>query len=86
MRNESFEDDGRVLADMSGVERRALFLPRFRSRSGGQTEPAPGQDLPREDRSPAVRGALTASLLIAGVFAGGMAIIIALLQLVWNAA
>ena len=81
MKNTDFEDDGRVLADMSEVERRPILLPRLPARksSGGGLS-----SLPREDRRAVIRGALGASLLIAGVFVVGLGIVIALLQFIWN--
>lgn len=90
MENEDFQDDGRVVADMSGLERRPLFLPRFRPRTGpGTVSSAPARNpsaasFSRDERRTAVRGALTASLLIGAAFIGGLGVLIAILQLFWN--
>ena len=84
MKKDGFEDDGRVLADMSDIERRPLFLPRIRSKRADASEGTPLSSLSKDDRRIATRGAVAASLLIGGAFAGGMAVVIALLQLFWN--
>ena len=73
------EDDGRTIADMSGIERQPTFLPHFhRKRSDFSAPDAPrandrpwesaAGELTREERNAAIRGALKAGLLIAGVY------------------
>ena len=84
MKNNEFQDDGRVLADMTGVERRPVFLPRLRPDRNSRAGSASRSEFSPEDRRIVMRGAIRASLLIAGVFIGGMAAVIALLQLFWN--
>ena len=81
-----FEDDGRVIADMSNVERPNLLIPRLPSkRPSGQGKTAPsGGDFSREERKAAATGALAAALLIALVFIAAGAILIFALQLGWN--
>ena len=77
------DDDGRTVADMSGLERPSLLGIRQRRR---EEKPAEGQDLDldRSERRAMVRGALSAGLLIAVVFALCFALLILLLQLVWR--
>ena len=78
------DDDGRTVADMSGLERPSLLglSPRRREEKPAQAK----QDLQldRSERRAMVRGALSAGLLIAGVFALSFALLILLLQLVWR--
>ncbi len=75
------DDDGRTIADMSGVERQRLFVPKIpkRENAARETEPAPFGDVqhdpmknPRLSKSEGrayVFGALGAALLIGAVFA-----------------
>ena len=62
------EDDGRTIADMSGIERQPTFLPHFhRKRSDFSAPDAPrandrpwesaAGELTREERNAAIRGA-----------------------------
>lgn len=86
------DDDGRTIADMSGVSRPNLFLPRLPprqrdSRPATQPEPlernAPGgqPELSREERRWYILGALKASLLIALVFGAGLGLVVLLFYL-----
>ena len=92
MARNDFEDDGRTIADMSGVERRALFIPRIpkRRRDGSPesgTSEAPGRDdaphLTDSERGAAVRGALAAALALWLVFIVCGALLIWFLTKVW---
>ncbi len=82
------EDDGRVIADMSGVERTPILVPGAgavrRAREGRPdfAEP-PERDfssgpeyLDKEGRRAMIGGALSAMLLIGGLFAAGFALVI----------
>ena len=73
------EDDGRTIADMSGIERQPTFLPHFHR----PWESAAGE-LTREERNAAIRGALKAGLLIAGVYILAAAALIVAMQLLWS--
>ena len=86
------DDDGRTIADMSGIERQPLFLPRMPKRPPpappAQPEPERGHDRPWEtsELSPEERrwyilGALKASMLIALAFIGGLGLIVLLFYL-----
>lgn len=87
------EDDGRTIADMSGVERQPAFLPRLHRRRSDFTESASprsdrpwessGVQLTREERNAAIRGALKAALLIAGAYIAGAALLILAMQALW---
>ena len=81
MRKKSYDDDdGRVVADMSGVERQPMVLPRFRRR---KDEPEPeGEQMSREDRMVILKSAIGASLLIGGIFIAAGALVIWILTMV----
>ena len=80
MARRDFEDDGRTIADMSGVERRNLLLPR---RPPREEPPAPAREesepsserpweeksMSRQDRRAYILAALGSALAIAAVFA-----------------
>ncbi|MBQ4208502.1 MAG: hypothetical protein II621_09375 [Clostridia bacterium] len=82
------DDDGRTIADMSGVQRDSMFLPRSLKKHGTfaekEEEEAAEPQYTNEQRRTAVGGALTAAMLIAGVFIGAGAIVIAILTLIWH--
>ena len=85
------EDDGRTIADMSGIERPAAFLPRFSGHKKGRErgeEPEPASGQQEEQLSPEARrlyifAALKAALLIAGVFIAGLGLVIWLMLALW---
>ena len=80
------DDDGRTVADMSGVgDQPSLFIPR-RSLSDDPSENS-GENAPRltrEEKRTVIGAALRAGLLIALVFIAAGALLILLLQLIWN--
>ena len=83
------DDDGRTVADMSGIERQPLLLPRLpRKRRDAappeeaQTEPQPAWS--KEDRRALISGALGAALLIGAIFVAAGALVIAFLLLLWK--
>lgn len=89
------EDDGRTIADMSGIERQLTFLPHFhRKRSDFSAPDVPrandrpwesaAGELTREERNAAIHGALKAGLLIAGVYILAAAALIVAMQLLWS--
>ena len=92
------DDDGRTIADMSGVSRQPLLLPRGlreASRKPQRQEPEDAQRedrpwekqeelLSREERRWYILGALKAALLIALAFIVGIGIVIALMVLAWG--
>lgn len=86
------DDDGRTIADMSGVVPSPMLLPRIPKKKMGSQEPQQSGDRPwegreqftPEQRRAAMGGALRAAMLIAGVFIGAGAIAILLMQLIWN--
>ena len=91
------EDDGRTIADMSGIVPQRTFLPRRKPREDAPSgegfdltpkekrpwESAAGE-LTREERNAAIRGALKAGLLIAGVYILAAAALIVAMQLLWS--
>ena len=81
-RENSFpEDDGRVVADMSEVERPNLYsFRRIRQaicRSDGSPE---RRAMPREDRRIYILAAVRAALLIGLCFAAGLAVVILIIS------
>ena len=89
------DDDGRTIADMSGISRQPVFLPRFpengrrtASRPAPQPPREPENDRPWEDTGLSkeeqmwyMLGAIKAALLIALVFIGGLGLIVLLFWL-----
>lgn len=82
------DDDGRVIADMSGVERQRLLIPRINWGRGS----APAEEGDRQgwessftpdERRMAVLGALKAALLIGLAFIVGIGAVILLMVLFW---
>ena len=79
---EAFEDDGRTIADMSGVTRRNLFgfVPRenkpAKSYSSVSVSTNDSSTYTRKERLWAIFGALKAVLLIGLCFAVGLALVI----------
>lgn len=83
---EPFEDDGRTIADMSGVENPSTSLlgrlpRRRRDKSDQQT---PTEPLTKRQNRMVIGGALLAALLIGGVFIIGGAIAIAVMLALWT--
>ena len=78
------DDDGRTIADMSGVSRPQLFTARGievekpMSAEPEETEDRPWEDnsLTRKERSWFIFGALKAALLIALAFIAGLGLVI----------
>ncbi len=90
-KNRTYEDDdGRTIADMSGVSRQPVFLPRLSGppRAGNTpARPAPREEssrpweetgLTKKEQLWYMLGALKAALLIALAFIGGLGVIVLL--------
>lgn len=94
-RREYDDDDGRAVADMSGVERPRVLFPGGRGQaravpqpelSGGEKADRPWEQeetFTRAERRWYVLGALKAALLIAFAFLTGIGLFIALLLRMW---
>lgn len=82
------DDDGRTIADMSGVGAPASMLGAFGKKKPVQdeadSEQKPQLDLTHQERRMYIFGALGAALLIAGAFIVGLGLVILLLLLLWN--
>ena len=85
------DDDGRTVADMSGVgDQLSMFIPRGRGRRRSLSDDPSensGDNAPRltrEEKRTVIGAALRAGLLIALVFIAAGALLILLLQLIWN--
>lgn len=91
-KHEYQDDDGRTIADMSGIEPMPMLFPRFpgKKKQAGAEVPASDrpwetqQQLPDDLRNAAMRGALKAAMLIAGVFIAAGALAILVMQLLWS--
>ena len=85
-KHDSFEDDGRTIADMSGIGPTPTLLPHSRKPAAA---PEPVNDRPWEqpdewtakEKFWAVMGALKATLLIAGAYLVGLAVLLALVAM-----
>lgn len=86
------EDDGRVIADMSGIETPSLFAPfsgRKKRREGEvpkvkNDRPWEDSSLNKKERFWYTMGALKAALLIGLAYLAGLAAVILLLLLLWK--
>lgn len=70
------DDDGRVVADMSGIDRQPMIMPRFdrlhkkpETEEESSKEPWTNSCLSNKEKRSFIAGALGATLLIASVFA-----------------
>ena len=90
------DDDGRTVADMSGLEPQPMLIPRthkrrnradFREPDTPEANDRPWDtsgELSREERNAAIGGALKAGLLIGGVFLIAGALAILAMQALWS--
>ena len=90
------DDDGRTIADMSGIEPQPMLIPRIRKRADRadfrEPDASAENDRPwdtsgklsREERNAAIGGALKAGLLIGGVFLAAGALAILAMQALWS--
>ena len=85
MAKKPFEDDGRTIADMSGVDSPSLFgLFRRKPKKGKKEENHSEQQLTKEQGRMYIFGAILAGLAVAGVFILAGALFIAFLLGVWS--
>ena len=83
-KRKEWEDDGRTVADMSGLDRPTLFGHKEGGSRKKQQEASDGDYVPplsRGDRWAFLLGTMKASLLIALAFLGGLGLCIWLLTL-----
>ena len=83
-RREPFEDDGRTIADMSGIAPQPTIVPRRKPRKEPEANSGEGLELTRKEKRWAVLGAMKAVLLIAGAYLLGLGILLGLLFLIWK--
>lgn len=99
-KKDRFEDDGRTIADMSGIERPPLLIPnlkglkkkRAEQNADAQENDPSGNDYRRfyksaedkETRKAYLGGAVGASLLIALIYLGAFALLVVILLLIWG--
>ena len=88
MKKKYDDDDGRTIADMSGLERPNMIMPQFgHSKNKNQTKAASdgnNTDLSREERRSYIGGALLAALLITAIFIVVFGVAIWLMLTVWR--
>jgi hypothetical protein len=87
------DDDGRTIADMSGVSRPRMLIPGGPGQAKSRT-PEPEQEQPhrpweeqgltRQERRWYMLGALKAALLIALAFIVGLGVVILILLMLWS--
>ena len=90
------DDDGRTVADMSGIEPQPMLIPRilkradradFREPDAPEANDRPWDtsgELSREERNAAIGGALKAGLLIGLTFLVAGALAIIAMQTIWS--
>ncbi len=83
-KKEKFEDDGRTVADMSGIERQPLILPRLPKKKNAPDQnenETPWEDngMNKGERRAFISGAMTAALLVGLVFAVAIGAVIFLI-------
>ena len=83
------DDDGRTIADMSGVSNPSAFVPRREKPQGQDRENSflfekHEEPFTREERRIYFLAALKASLLIGGAFIIGLGAVILIMVLVWS--
>ena len=85
-----FEDDGRTIADMSGIERQPMIIPKFSHlKKNKNSEAQEADDKPWEDnsfnkkeRKSFIFGALGATVLVSAIFALAFALVILLFMFI----
>ncbi len=82
------DDDGRTIADMSGISGPSLYTfrrPKKTDESGeSKGPPGPQNELTRKEKLMFMLGALKASLLIVSAYLVGMGLVILLLLFLWR--
>ena len=78
------EDDGRTIADMSGIERPSLRLPRRERDLQSPAPQAPESEFSPEERRVYAFAALRAALLIGLALLAGLGAVILLLLALWT--
>ncbi len=78
------DDDGRTIADMSGIERQPMLLPRLpkkKKNAPQETDEKPWEsgEMNRQERRAWISGAVSAAALIGAVFIAAGAIVIFLM-------
>ena len=73
-KRDEFEDDGRMIADMSGIVPQRTFLPRRKPREDAPS--GEGFDLTPKEKRWAALGAMKAVLMIAGAYLLGLGVLL----------
>ncbi len=93
-RNKKYDDDdGRIVADMSGIERQSLIIPRFGKKENKMplsdpeeesSNPWENNKLSKQERRAFVTGALGATIAIGSVFVIAAALLILFITKVYG--
>ena len=89
-KHDDIEDNGRTIADMSGIGPAPTLRPHRRKAAAPPPEPANARpraqapDWTPKEKYWAVRGVLKATLAIAGVYLVCLGVLLAVLFLLWN--
>lgn len=82
------DDDGRTIADMSGVSAPSLFghLPKRKAAPEQELPDVPSMEseISKEERRWYILGAMKAALLIGFAFIAGLGLVILLLMAIWG--
>ena len=83
------DDDGRTIADMSGIQRQPVFIPKIPKRQtaeNGENEHKKenGLFLTKKEKTAYILGTLKSALLIDAVFAAAFALLIILMLIIWG--
>ncbi len=83
-----YEDDGRTIADMSGLERPGMLFPRRAPKNGADSREGASTNndngLTRSERNHYIMGAVGAALAIVAVFGAVFGLAIWLMTLLWS--
>ena len=81
------DDDGRTIADMSGIQRQPLMIPRFKKKEKPASESEAEREKPewekdelnRKQRGALIGGTLLATIVVLAIFAAVIALVIFLI-------
>ena len=88
-RKDHQDDDGRTIADMSGIQRQPVFIPKIPKRPTAENgENAQKKEnelfLTKKEKTAYILGTLRSALLIGAVFAAAFALLIILMLVIWG--
>ena len=78
------DDDGRTIADMSGIGSRKPLWPKKPETDGAAPEKKNDLSLTKKEKAAYIFGTLKSALLIGAVFAAAFALLIVLMLVIWE--